>query len=113
MDARRHLQGGQRIGDRRVQQGSIAQRFAPRGVDGSEDRTLRIGHGYPDPQPLARRLFEAIFPLMPSNAERPGRSLPRLQLGTMDPWAVALGAAAEPIRRAFDPLFSAILKEAS
>ena len=65
------------------------------------------------PQPLARRLFEAIFPLLPSNAERPGRSLPRLQLGTMDPWAVALGAAAEPIRRAFDPLFSAILKEAS
>lgn len=65
------------------------------------------------PQPLARRLFEAIFPLLPSNAERPGRALPRLQLGTMDPWAVALGAAAEPIRRTFDPLFAAILKEAS
>jgi hypothetical protein len=27
-----------------------------------------------------------------------------------DPWAVALGAAAEPISRAFDPRFSAILK---
>ncbi|UDF31974.1 UNVERIFIED_ORG: ROK family transcriptional regulator (plasmid) [Roseateles sp. XES5] len=65
------------------------------------------------PQPLARRLFEAIFPLMPSNVERPDRTLPRLQLGTMDPWAVALGAAADPIRRAFDPLFAAILKEAS
>lgn len=65
------------------------------------------------PQPLAKRLFDAIFPLMPSNAERPGRTLPRFQLGTMDPWAVALGAAAEPIRRAFDPLFTAILKESS
>jgi hypothetical protein len=27
-----------------------------------------------------------------------------------DPWSVALGAAAEPISRAFDPRFSAILK---
>ena len=65
------------------------------------------------PQPLERRLFEAIFPLRPSNAERPGRTLPRFQLGTMDPWAVARGAAAEPIRRTFDPLFAAILKETS
>lgn len=65
------------------------------------------------PQALARRLFEAMFPLLPSNAERPDRTIPRLQLGMVDPWAVALGAAAEPIRRAFDPSFSAILKEAS
>lgn len=65
------------------------------------------------PQPLAERLFSAIFPLLPSNAERPDRAIPRFQLGTMDPWAVALGAAADPIRRAFDPVFSAILKEAS
>jgi predicted NBD/HSP70 family sugar kinase len=64
------------------------------------------------PQPLAERLFSAIFPLLPSNAERPGRTVPRFRLGTMDPWAVALGAAADPIRRAFDPVFSAILKEA-
>jgi hypothetical protein len=27
-----------------------------------------------------------------------------------DPWAVALGAAADPISRAFDPSFAAILK---
>ena len=65
------------------------------------------------PQSLAERLFAAIFPLLPSNAERPGRAVPRFRLGTMDPWAVALGAAADPIRRAFDPVFSAILKEAS
>ena len=65
------------------------------------------------PQALAERLFSAIFPLLPSSAERPGRTVPRFRLGTMDPWAVALGAAADPIRRAFDPVFSAILKEAS
>ena len=65
------------------------------------------------PEPLAKRLFAALFPLLPSNADRPDRTLPRLQLGMIGPWAVALGAAAEPIRRAFDPLFSAILKEAS
>lgn len=65
------------------------------------------------PQPLAERLYAAVFPLLPSNAERPNRAIPRFQLGTMDPWAVALGAAADPIRRAFDPVFAAILKEAS
>lgn len=65
------------------------------------------------PEPLAKRLFADMFPLIASNADRPGRALPRLQLGMIGPWAVALGAAAEPIRRAFDPLFSAILKEAS
>jgi len=62
------------------------------------------------PEPLARRLMEAIHPLLPSIANRPTRSQPRLQLGMTDPWAVALGAAAEPISRAFDPRFSAILK---
>lgn len=62
------------------------------------------------PAPLAGRLIKAIDPLLSSNADRAGRSLPRLQLGMTDPWAVALGAAAEPIGRAFDPRFSAILK---
>lgn len=62
------------------------------------------------PEPLARRLMDAIHPLLPSIADRPTRTLPRLQLGMTDPWAVALGAAAEPISRAFDPRFSAILK---
>lgn len=62
------------------------------------------------PETLTRRLFDAIHPLLPSNANRPGRSVPRLQLGMTDSWSVALGAAAEPISRAFDPRFSAILK---
>lgn len=62
------------------------------------------------PAPLARRLIGAIEPLLPSNADRQGRTLPRLQVGMTDPWSVALGAAAEPISRAFDPRFSAILK---
>lgn len=59
---------------------------------------------------LARRLIEAMQPLLPSIAERRDRPLPRLQLGMTDPWSVALGAAAEPISRAFDPRFSALLK---
>lgn len=62
------------------------------------------------PETLTRRLLDAIHPLLPSNANRPGRSVPRLQLGMTDSWSVALGAAAEPISRAFDPRFSAILK---
>jgi predicted NBD/HSP70 family sugar kinase/biotin operon repressor len=62
------------------------------------------------PEALARRLMQAIHPLLPSIGDRVARSSPRLQLGMTDPWAVALGAAAEPISRAFDPRFSAILK---
>jgi predicted NBD/HSP70 family sugar kinase len=62
------------------------------------------------PPGLASRLIEAMQPLLPSIAERRTRTLPRLQLGMTDPWSVALGAAAEPISRAFDPRFSAILK---
>lgn len=65
------------------------------------------------PETLARRLLEAMQPLLPSIADRPGRTLPRLQLGITDPWSIALGAAAEPISRAFDPRFSAILKTRS
>jgi predicted NBD/HSP70 family sugar kinase len=64
------------------------------------------------PAPLANLLIEAMQPLLPSNADRRDRVLPRLQLGMTDPWSVALGAAAEPISRAFDPRFSAILKGA-
>ncbi|WP_112609767.1 ROK family transcriptional regulator [Rhizobium sp. WW22] len=62
------------------------------------------------PIALATRLIAAMQPLLPSNADRPDRLLPRLQLGMTDPWAVARGAAAEPIGHAFDPRFSAILK---
>ncbi|WP_416799008.1 ROK family transcriptional regulator [Ciceribacter azotifigens] len=63
------------------------------------------------PAALAGRLVEAMQPLLPSIADRRERTLPRLQLGLTDPWAVALGAAAGPISRAFDPRFSAILKD--
>jgi len=65
------------------------------------------------PEALARLILEAMLPLPLSIANRPGRSLPRLQLGITDPWSIALGAAAEPIGRAFDPRFSAILKTRS
>ncbi len=64
------------------------------------------------PRSLIERLIERMQPLLPSVSER-ARRFPeaRLQPGLADPWAVALGAAAEPISRAFDPRFSAILKE--
>lgn len=63
------------------------------------------------PRSLIERLIARIEPLLPSVAERLQRfPQPRLQPGLADPWAVALGAAAEPISRAFDPRFSAILK---
>ncbi|MBY4609479.1 ROK family protein [Rhizobium sp. 9T] len=63
------------------------------------------------PEGLVNRLIVAIGPLLPSIAERRGRTLPRLQPGMADPWSVALGAAAGPISRAFDPHFAAILKD--
>ncbi|MGF6176410.1 ROK family protein [Ensifer sp. 4252] len=62
------------------------------------------------PPGLARLVTHAMQPLLPSLADRRDRSLPRLQVGFTDPWAVAIGAAAEPISRTFDPRFSAILK---
>ncbi len=62
------------------------------------------------PEGLARMLIDALHPLLPSIAERRHRSLPRLQIGFTDPFAVAIGAAAEPISRTFDPRFTAILK---
>lgn len=65
------------------------------------------------PEALARLILQAMHPLLPSIAARPGRAFPRLQLGITDPWSIALGAAAEPISRAFDPRFSAILKTRS
>lgn len=63
------------------------------------------------PRSLIEKLVERMQPLLSSVSERQGRfPQPRLQPGLGDPWAVALGAAAEPISRAFDPRFSAILK---
>jgi predicted NBD/HSP70 family sugar kinase len=62
------------------------------------------------PAALFERLMARMLPLLPSVSDRPDRRLPRLVLGAADPWTVAIGAAAEPISRAFDPRFSAILK---
>lgn len=65
------------------------------------------------PRALIDRLVEKIEPLLPSIAERASRyPAPRLQAGLADPWSAAMGAAAEPIARAFDPRFSALLKNA-
>lgn len=62
------------------------------------------------PRNLLDHLVQRIMPLKASIANRDERHLPRLQIGLADRWSVALGAAAEPISRAFDPRFSAILK---
>ena len=61
---------------------------------------------------LLRQLYDKMLPLLPSVSDRPNRTRPRLALGTADRWAVAVGAATEPISREFDPRFSAILKSA-
>jgi predicted NBD/HSP70 family sugar kinase len=62
------------------------------------------------PKALLTQLQQKMMPLLPSVSERPDRPRPRLVVGTADRWAVALGAGTEPISRAFDPRFSAILK---
>lgn len=63
------------------------------------------------PKVLIDSLITRMEPILPSIADRALRyPEPRLQAGLADPWSVALGAAAEPIARAFDPRFSAILK---
>ncbi|MCQ0986299.1 ROK family transcriptional regulator [Jiella marina] len=60
------------------------------------------------PPALLEALRARMEPLLPSHAERPDRTIPRLTEGRADPWMVAIGAAAEPIARCFDPRFSAI-----
>lgn len=63
------------------------------------------------PRMLVEQLVARMHPLLPSVSERRERfPQARLQSGLGDRWAVALGAAAEPISRAFDPRFSAIMK---
>ncbi|WFU04447.1 ROK family transcriptional regulator (plasmid) [Rhizobium sp. CB3171] len=63
------------------------------------------------PRILVDRLIAAMGPLLPSIAERRDRTVARLQIGMADPWSVALGAAAGPISREFDPRYAAILKD--
>jgi hypothetical protein len=50
-----------------------------------------------------------MAPLLPSLGHRPGRTRPRLIIGTAGPWAVAIGAATEPIARTYAPRFQALL----
>lgn len=73
-----------------------------------DPQTVILSSGVPGS--LMPKLIAAIEPLRPSLAPTTGRTVPRLRLGMTDPWAVAIGAAADPIRRAFDPSFAAILK---
>jgi predicted NBD/HSP70 family sugar kinase len=73
-----------------------------------DPQTVILSSGVPGS--LMPALVAAIEPLLPSLSPMTGRAVPRLRLGMTDPWAVAIGAAADPIRRAFDPSFSAILK---
>ncbi len=76
-----------------------------------DPQTVILSSGVPGS--LMPKLIAAIEPLRPSLAPTAARVVPRLRLGMTDPWAVAIGAAADPIRRAFDPSFSAILKRQS
>lgn len=73
-----------------------------------DPQTVILSSGVPGS--LMPKLIAAIEPLRPSLVPTSGRAVPRLRLGMTDPWAVAIGAAADPIRRAFDPSFAAILK---
>ncbi|WP_102958544.1 ROK family transcriptional regulator [Mangrovicella endophytica] len=60
------------------------------------------------PPSLLASLHDAMQPLLPSLADNTRRIWPRLVLGRGDPWMVAVGAAAEPIARTFEPRFSAV-----
>lgn len=62
------------------------------------------------PEALLRDIAGHIEPFLPSVSARRDRDRPRLTLGSADLWAVAQGAAMEPIARTFDPQFRAIFK---
>jgi predicted NBD/HSP70 family sugar kinase len=72
------------------------------------------------PEPLAKRLFDAMFPLISSNADRPDRALPRLHAAAPAarhdrPFCGRSRWVPRPSRSAglSIPCFSAILKTAS
>ena len=65
------------------------------------------------PKALLARLVAALEPLLMSVADHTDRTLPRVTIGEADRWAVALGAATEPISREFDPRLAALLKASS
>jgi predicted NBD/HSP70 family sugar kinase len=60
-------------------------------------------------EPFLARLGAAMLPPLSSIGDRPGRSQPRIIIGTAGPWAVAIGAATEPIARTYAPRFQALL----
>lgn len=60
-------------------------------------------------EPLLARLGAAMAPLLPSLSDRRGRTGPRIIVGTAGPWAVAIGAATEPVARTWAPRFQALL----
>ena len=62
------------------------------------------------PKALLARLVPALEPLLTSVSDHADRRYPRLLIGDADRWAVALGAATEPISREFDPRLAAMLK---
>lgn len=62
------------------------------------------------PRSLIALLLARIEPLEPSLADRANRRQPRLLAGTADQWAVATGAAAEPIARFSEPRYATMLK---
>ncbi|MDY0882069.1 ROK family transcriptional regulator [Dongia soli] len=75
-----------------------------------DPQTVVVGGQLPPGLLLA--ITRHVEPLLSSVSHRPGRSLPRLTVGTADLWVVAQGAAMEPISRTFDPQFRALLKSA-
>ncbi len=62
------------------------------------------------PTALLADIASHMEPFLPSVSARRDRERPRLTLGSADLWAVAQGAAMEPIARTFDPQFRAIFK---
>ena len=57
------------------------------------------------PAALVRRLMDRLAGLRPAQSGRPA-----LIEGSVNPYTVAAGAAADPIARAFDLSFSAMMK---
>lgn len=62
------------------------------------------------PPSLIAVLAERLEPLLPSLAARPHNGSPRITVGHADQWAVARGAAAEPMARFSEPRYSTMLK---
>lgn len=62
------------------------------------------------PRSLITLLLTQIEPLEPSLAGRSNRRQPRVLAGKADQWAVATGAAAEPMARFSEPRYATMLK---